>query len=149
MLLILATWTSALPQPKATIDQAGWIAGCWSRQAGERATEEYWMKPAGGTMFGVSRTISKGQTSEYEYLRIVEQNGTLAYIALPSGQKEATFTLAAIKPGEMTFENPKHDFPTRVIYQRQPDGSLKARIEGTMNGQPRGIDFPMTRCAAQ
>lgn len=146
MLLILATWTSVLPQPKATIDQAGWVAGCWSRQAGERSTEEYWLKPAGGTMFGVSRTIAKGQTREYEYLRIVEQNGTLAYIALPSGQKEATFTLASIKPDEMVFENPKHDFPTRITYQRQPDGSLKARIEGTMNGQPRGIDFPMRRC---
>lgn len=147
MLLFLA-WISVYAQPKATIDQAGWIAGCWSRQAGDRSTEEHWMKPGGGTMFGVSRTIAKGRTSEYEYLRIVEQNGTLAYIALPSGQKEATFTLAAIKPGEIVFENPRHDFPTRIIYQRQPDGSLKARIEGTMNGQPRGIDFPMSRCAS-
>jgi Domain of unknown function (DUF6265) len=146
MTFLLLYWLFLPAQPKATIDQAGWIAGCWSRQAGDRSTEEYWMKPGGGTMFGVSRTIAKGRTSEYEYLRIVEQNGTLAYIALPSGQKEATFTLAGIKTGEMVFENPKHDFPTRIIYQRQPDGSLKARIEGTMNGQPRGIDFPMSRC---
>jgi hypothetical protein len=145
--ILIATWLFVAPQPQATIDQAGWIAGCWSRQAGDRSTEEYWMKPAGGTMLGVSRTIAKGRTSEYEFLRLIEQNSTLAYVALPSGQKEATFTLTAIKPGEMVFENPKHDFPTRIIYQRQADGSLKARIEGTVNGQPRGIDFPMARCA--
>jgi hypothetical protein len=147
-IMLIATWVSLAPQPKATIDQASWIAGCWSRQAGDRSTEEHWMKPAGGTMLGMSRTIAKGRTSEYEFLRIVEQDGTLAYVALPSGQKEATFNLTVLKPGELVFENPKHDFPTRVIYQRQPDGSLKARIEGTMNGQPRGIDFPMARCAA-
>jgi hypothetical protein len=149
MLIFLTAWISVLPQPTATIDQASWISGCWSRQAGDRSTEEHWMKPAGGTMLGMSRTIAKGRTSEYEFLRIVEQDGTLAYVALPSGQKEATFTLAAARPGELVFENPKHDFPTRVMYQRQPDGSLKARIEGTMNGQPRGIDFPMARCAGQ
>jgi hypothetical protein len=147
-IILIATWVSLAPQPRATIDQAGWISGCWSRQTGDRSTEEHWMKPAGGTMLGMSRTIANGRTSEHEFLRIIEQDGTLAYVALPSGQKEATFTLTAIKPGEMVFENPKHDFPTRIIYQRQPDGSLKARIEGTMNGQNRGIDFPMSRCTS-
>jgi Domain of unknown function (DUF6265) len=146
-IILIATWVSLAPQPAATIDQAGWIAGCWSRQTGDRSTEEHWMKPAGGTMLGMSRTIAKGRTSEHEFLRIIELNGTLAYVALPSGQKEATFTLTAIKPGDIVFENPKHDFPTRIIYQRQPDGSLKARIEGTMNGQARRIDFPMTKCS--
>ena len=146
--ILIAAWVSLTPQPQATIDQAGWIAGCWSRLAGERSTEEHWMKPAGGTMLGMSRTVAKGRTSEYEFLRIIEQSGTLAYVALPSGQKEATFTLTTVKPGEMVFENPKHDFPTRIIYQRQSDGSLKARIEGTMNGQTRGVDFPMARCGS-
>jgi hypothetical protein len=144
----LLAWISIAPAPNATIDQAAWVAGCWGRQGGGRTVEEHWMKPAGGTMLGMSRTVANGKTAEYEFLRIVEQDGTLAYIALPSGQKEATFTLAAARPDELVFENPTHDFPTRIIYQKQPDGSLKARIEGTMNGQPRGIDFPMSRCAS-
>jgi hypothetical protein len=32
-----------------------------------------------------------------------------------------------------------------VIYRLQPDGSLIARIEGTVKGQARGIDYPMRR----
>jgi Domain of unknown function (DUF6265) len=142
----LLAWISFAPPPKATIDQAGWVAGCWGRNTGGRTVEEHWMTPAGGTMLGMSRTVANGKTTEYEFLRIVEQEGTLAYIALPSRQKEATFTLSTITPHELVFENPTHDFPTRIIYQKQPDGSLKARIEGTLNRQPRGIDFPMARC---
>jgi hypothetical protein len=146
LILLLLTWTSVLPQPKATIDQAGWLAGCWSREAGGRIVEEHWMKAAGGTMIGMSRTIANGRTTAYEFLRLVEQDGTLAYIALPSRQKEATFVLKSIAPGELVFENPAHDFPQRILYKRDADGSLKARIEGKMNGQERGIDFPMSRC---
>jgi hypothetical protein len=146
--LLLMTWISALPQPKATIDQAGWLAGCWSREAGGRLVEEHWMKPAGGTMIGMSRTVASGRTTAHEFLRLVEQDGTLAYIAQPSRQKEATFVLTSIAPGDLVFENPAHDFPQRILYKRQPDGSVKARIEGKMNGQERGIDFPMAKCGS-
>jgi hypothetical protein len=45
---------------------------------------------------------------------------------------------------EVVFENPAHDFPQRIRY-RASGAALQARIEGTMNGKTRGIDFPYTR----
>ena len=36
---------------------------------------------------------------------------------------------------------------TVVIYRRQADGSLLARIEGERDGRTSGIDFPMKRAA--
>jgi hypothetical protein len=47
---------------------------------------------------------------------------------------------------EIVFEDPAHDFPQRVIYRKNADGSVTARTEGTMNGQLRGVDFPFKRC---
>ena len=33
------------------------------------------------------------------------------------------------------FENPAHDFPTRIVYEREGE-ILSARIEGEMEGRP-------------
>jgi len=45
------------------------------------------------------------------------------------------------------FENREHDFPQRVIYRRELDGSMHARIEGERDGRIRTIDFSKTRVA--
>lgn len=97
-------------------------------------------------MLGVGRTVKNGKTVEFEFMHIRNNtDGKLVYIALPSGQRETTFTLSALADGAVTFENPQHDFPQRVIYRRLPGDRLAARIEGARGGKERGIDFPMKR----
>jgi hypothetical protein len=49
-------------------------------------------------------------------------------------------------PGEVVFENAGHDFPQRIIYRRNADGTMTARIEGSTNGRQRGVDFSYTHC---
>lgn len=132
--------------PPRTVAQLSWIAGCWTRTLPDGVNEEHWMKPAGGSLLGMSRTVRGGRTTEFEFLRIAEVDGSLAYIAKPSGQAEATFPVKTLTEREVVFENPMHDFPQRVIYRHTGDGSVSARIEGTMNGQLRGMDFPYARC---
>ncbi len=41
----------------------------------------------------------------------------------------------------MVFENPQHDFPQRILYRKNPDGTLHARAEGERNGKLSGQDF--------
>jgi len=131
---------------KARIESVDWIAGCWTLSSGQTTIEEQWMRPAGGTMLGMSRTVRAGKTAEYEFLQIRETATGLDYVAKPSGQAEATFTLKTIEPGNVVFENPTHDFPQRVMYKKTGDTTATARIEGTRNGQLRGVDFPFHRC---
>jgi hypothetical protein len=128
-----------------SIDRLGWLTGCWSRTRPTGITEEHWMAPRGGTMLGMSRTVRDGRTVEFEFVQIRAGEDTLVYEARPSRQPMATFTLKSVTDDMVTFENPAHDFPQRIIYRRTADG-IAARIEGTMNGTPRGVDFPFTRC---
>lgn len=145
--LALANAAAAVAQtPGAAVDQLAWLSGCWQRAHPDGRTEEHWMAPLGGTMLGMSRTVRGGSTREYEFLQVREVDGALAYIARPSGQAEATFRVKTIAAGEVVFEDPAHDFPQRIIYRRGSEATLTARIEGTMNGQARGVDFPYTRC---
>lgn len=148
MALLLAACAAA---PASASDPAlaklAWLQGCWAADGGERGSGEHWMAPAGGSMLGMSRSVRKGRTAGYEFLRIArDTDGRLAFTALPSGQPQAVFPLLRQDEDTVVFENPAHDFPQRVIYRRIGPNGLHARIEG----KGRGIDFPMTRvdCAA-
>lgn len=145
--LVLAL--TAAPQGTVpSVTEAGWLAGCWTMTAGGRSVTEQWLGPEGGTMIGVSRTVSGGKTVEYEFLLIREGAGGLEYVAKPSRQAEAVFTSTSVGADRIVFENPSHDFPTRITYTKQ-DGGLLATISGTIDGKPRSIDFKYTagRCA--
>ena len=128
------------------LDQIAWLAGCWVAENGEPGSIEVWMPPTGGTMLGLGRTVKGGKTVEHEFMQIRHAaDGKLIYVALPSRQKETTFVLKALSERDVVFENLEHDFPHRVMYRLLADGRLAARIEGTLKGAPRGIDFPMRR----
>jgi hypothetical protein len=146
LLLASSLAAAVMPGPETpSIDRLAWLTGCWSRARANGMTEEHWMAPRGGTMLGMSRTVRDGRTVEYEYLQIRAEAGSLVYEARPSGQPSATFALEKVAEDMVTFENPSHDFPQRIIYRRTADG-IAARIEGTMNGAQRGIDFPFSPC---
>jgi hypothetical protein len=76
-----------MPAPaKATIDDLSWLSGAWVGTRGASGTtsiEERWGPPSGGSMLATSRTISRGRLSGFEYLRILERDGGLVYIAQP------------------------------------------------------------------
>lgn len=147
---VVAVMLAALAGPLAaeapSVSQLAWLAGCWTQARPGGVVEEHWMKPLGGTMLGMSRTVRNGKTVEFEYVQIREDGGTLVYEARPSGQPAARFPLESLEDGVAVFENPAHDFPQRIIYRRAGENGIAARIEGTMKGRQRAVDFPFTRC---
>jgi hypothetical protein len=130
-----------------TINQLAWLAGHWRMERAGRVVDEQWMAPAAGVMLGMSRTVSRGKAIEHEFIQIREgPGGALFFIALPSGQKEAAFQIVSLTATEAVFGNPQHDFPQKITYTRQPDGSLLTVIEGPgKDGQTRRIEFPYKR----
>ncbi|MGE0143110.1 MAG: DUF6265 family protein [Planctomycetota bacterium] len=129
---------------KATIDGIGWLAGAWvgtSGTNGSRSIEERWSPPLGGSMLAVSRTVSRGRTVAFEYLRVLERDGGLVYIAQPNGAPPTTFTLTELSDTRAVFENPRHDFPQRIIYELSAEGGLSASIGYGKGGRPRRFEF--------
>lgn len=131
------------PQVSA-LERVGWMAGCWEQRSARGTVEENWMAPRGGGMLGVSRTVRGDTLSAWEFLLIRERAGRLAYLANPSGQTPTVFLASTVSDTAVIFENPRHDFPQRIGYERRAD-SLLAWIEGTRDGQTRRIPFPYAR----
>lgn len=146
--LLLLLGLFAAMTPARPIDRAAFMQGCWERRATGRVIEEQWMKPRGGSMLGMSRTVRGDSLIEYEFLRLFERGEILVYAAQPSGQPPAEFTAVASEEGTLIFEEPAHDFPQRISYRAAGD-SLFARIEGQLNGRERSIDFRYARVACE
>ena len=150
LVLLMLGSLCAAQTSKPTLNDLSWLAGCWEANLRGREVNEQWMKPAGGIMLGMARTVSQGKATEFEFTQIREdKDGAIYYIAKPSGQAEASFKLLKLQNKEAVFENPQHDFPQRIIYRLQPDGSLFARVEATEKGQTRGIDYPYKRAKCE
>src|SRR5262245_59224306 len=106
---------AAQPAPaRGTTAQLAWPAGTWKGGSGALAFEERWTPASGGAMLAVSRTVKDDRMVAFEFLRIVERDGSLVYIAQPNGRPPTEFTLTAITADAATFENPSHDFPKMI-----------------------------------
>ncbi|MCC6405845.1 MAG: hypothetical protein IT453_01675 [Planctomycetes bacterium] len=134
-----------LPTPaKATIGDLTWLAGAWVGTRGTGGTtsmEERWCPPLGGAMLAVSRTVSRQKMTAFEYLRIVERDGGLVYVAQPGGRSPTEFVLTELAANRAVFENPRHDSPQRIVYELSAEGGLSASIGSTKGGRPKRFDF--------
>ena len=149
-LLVALLLTTLVASAEVSIDELGWLAGCWSIDDGEPGSVEHWLEPAGGAMLAVSRMIRDGRMVSYEFLRIEETNdGSLRLIAAPVGQAVTAFMLAKLDDQSVVFENLSHDFPQRISYRRVDDERLEASAESDNEGETVGFRFPMTRIDCQ
>lgn len=133
-----------LPAPaKATIGDLAWLSGAWvgTRSTGS-SVEERWSPPLGGAMLAVSRTVNtSGKMVAFEYLRIVERDGGLVYVAQPGGAKATEFVLTELSGKRAVFDNPRHDYPKRILYELSAEGGLSATIGYEKGGTPRRFEF--------
>lgn len=131
-----------LPTPApATIDDLGWLAGAWLGSRGTRAIEERWGPAAGGSMLGTSRTIRRERMVAFEYLRIVERDGTLVYVAQPGGRPPTEFVLTSLEGRRAVFQNPRHDSPQQIVYSSEDDGNMTATIGFVHGGAGTQFEF--------
>lgn len=127
------------------INNLAWLSGCWVPPDSDPGSGEHWTVPADGSMIGVSRTLRNGKMVAFEFMQFRTLNdGSMVFIAQPSGRPPTTFRLKAMDDSSVVFENLEHDFPQRVIYRKLQDGSIIGRIEGTVNGRSSSVDYPMS-----
>ena len=134
ILLLVAASASAAEFPN-------FMTGRWKATTPDGATvEEHWTTSDGGLMVGMNRTVNKKGRASFEFIRIAQHEGRLAYLAMPGAKPATVFPLKTLSATRVQFENLQHDFPQRIIYWR--DGKkLCARVEGTINGKVEGEEW--------
>lgn len=120
--------TAALVAASSHLQAAGaappampaWMTGVWAQQSPDgKWVEEWWTTPRGGMMIGASKTGTGEGVRFFEHMRIEQRPDGLTFCALPKGQAGACFKATVNEGQKIVFENPAHDYPTRVAYWRE------------------------------
>jgi len=149
-LLFLLALAGATTAGASGLDDLRWLEGTWKRETSRGAHYETWRVLSERTFEGEAYVVgaSGGTKTVTESLLLVEMGGEVFYIPRPrENPYPVAFRLVETTEDAVTFENPAHDFPKKIIYAKGPDGSLIASIEGPVDGQeaPRRIDYHFTR----
>lgn len=124
------------------------INGTWRAIRSDGEIMETWKRKSKTEFTGVSYMVSKADTMLLETVRLYIDSGQIIYAPLTAGQPQqqhVLFTLRSTDGRRFVFENPQHDFPTRIVYDFKTKDSLLAYIEGTVEGKSRRIDYPYKR----
>jgi len=147
--LILAALVLSMPawaQDAAplSVRSLSFMSGCWTTPKGAAAElRECFTAPYAGLIQGSSQTVKDGKTTQVEFAAIQEKDGKVTYAPIFNGKALSVFTLTRIENKTATFENPANDFPKKVIYRRNADGSLSARTEGAKADDPANEEWTM------
>ncbi len=116
-----------------------WLEGTWKRtnvKTGQSGSER-WTKISGSQLSGLGLTMKGEDTVSIEKLKLITKDENIFYVAdVPENKEPVYFKLTEISETSFTCENPEHDFPKKIIYQKD-DRKLKATISG--NG--KSIDY--------
>lgn len=121
-----------------------WLVGTWEMKEGEKITEETWFPLKGSTMMGMSHTYTAKRTHFFEFLRIMFKKDLVSYIPQPGGDPPVAFLMKELDDKVAVWENPKHDHPQRIRYERTETGMTAtiSLLDGT-----RAKSFVFTRKA--
>jgi hypothetical protein len=152
MLLGIAASVDARLAPAAVIWQPAssplpvWMAGCWAGERAGQRFDERWVVADAATLLAVAHTTKNGRMTAFEFLRVVARNGKAVYVAQPGGAPPTEFTATTMTATRVVFENPSHDFPKRVTYERLGADRLTASVDGGAASGQR-LEFAMSRRA--
>lgn len=117
------------------------LAGRWTGEQDGLLMEEYWSEPAGPAIVGLHRDVRGGRLVSWEFFRIDTTPEGTFYYASPRSAAPVAFELVEHGEARLVFENRAHDFPQRILYWKDANGALHARIEGPREGRTVGQEW--------
>lgn len=122
------------------------LAGTWKVENSE--IYEHWDKLNETSMKGFSYTSTNETTKVTEYLDISLTKKELVYTATVIGQNNGRGINFRHSGADSvyTFENPKHDFPKKIVYRKISDSEIEVRVS---DGGQKGFAYKMQKQMVQ
>lgn len=124
-------------------DLPTFLQGTWKME--NREVYENWEMQGNRSMSGTSYRIVNGEENITEYLEISQKGDEIIYTATVPTQNEGRgIEFVLHQPDDMTFsfENPEHDFPKKIIYQKRSDSEIYVMVS---DGGNQGFSYTMER----
>jgi len=109
-----------------------WLEGTWTRTNTKpgRGGNERWLNSSASEWQGYGVNLKGADTVLLEKLKIIAKDGSIYYVAdVPENKQPVLFRFTALTDNSFVCENPQHDFPKKIMYEKTGD-TLKAIISG-------------------
>lgn len=122
------------------------LRGTWKME--NKEIYEHWDMLNENSLKGFSYALNNGRIAVIEYLDITHLSNEITYTATVVGQNQGKgIGFKLTKTGEIyTFENPNHDFPKKIVYQKFSDTEIFVEVS---DGKGKGFSYKMTKQNAQ
>ena len=110
-----------------------WLEGEWKTNNKSGFAGESWWLENDTLLSGQGLVHVAGQLRVMEEISVFISQGNIYYGATVSDQnkgKQVIFKATHISEGHLVFENPQHDFPTRIVYKLKDQNTLDVNISG-------------------
>ncbi len=119
-----------------------WLLGIWEGNHGDGLYHEEWQKSSETEFFGKAYLIRNDSIGSSEILKLNSDSDGIYYTAdVSHNPKPVRFNMVKFSANEISFENPEHDFPQKITYERKDDNSLLATIESIKGNKAGKIVF--------
>ncbi len=136
------------PAPtQVTMQDLSWVLGDWMNINTETESYEHWEKAEDGSFVGESMTLRQTDTVFAERMKMYVENDKIQlYIeTIGNAPNPVVFTLKQEAEHPFTFENPRNEFPSQIVYTNPEPNTIHAWVAGFVNQVPQKQDFYFKR----
>jgi len=118
------------------------LGGTWKME--NKEVYERWDILNENSLKGLSYALKNGQITVLEYLDILKNGKEVVYSATVLGQNngESIEFKQTHYGNSIVFENPNHDFPKKIVYNRLSENDLFVEV---LSGEGEGSSYKMSR----
>jgi len=142
-LLSFTLASSAQENNRQKFKKLEWLTAKWIRTNAKAGHSGYeiWSKVSDLKLSGKGLTFNGNEIIFTENLEIIVKGTDLYYVVTLAGEnKPVYFKLTALNDNGFTCENPKHDFPKKITYEREGD-----QVKAVISGDGKSVDYLFVR----
>ena len=125
-----------------------WLLGKWENKSENGNLLETWKKVNDSLFIGESYFIKDKDTLHSEKIELQQKGEELFYIATVKGQnndKPITFYHNIEIEKQLVFENAKHDYPQKIVYNPIAKDRVFIEVSGIQQDKPSSIRYSMKK----
>lgn len=130
------------------LNPAQWIIGNWEQKTEAGILTESWKRQNDSVFVGSTYFINESDTLHSETILLEQRADSITYSAKVKGQnneKAIPFTLTTANTNSLVFENPAHDYPQKIEYQKSKSNGLQVTISGILRGKKSVEKYSFTK----
>lgn len=130
------------------LNPAQWIIGSWEQKTDKGILTESWQRQNDSVFVGSCYFINESDTLHRETILLEQRADSIAYSANVKGQnndKAVPFRLTTANTNSLVFENLTHDYPQKIVYQKNKSNGLVVTISGILQGKKSEEKYSFTK----